>query len=218
MIQTDKHAPAVQIICDENHAIAEDLAQCKDSEGRPAINLASPKCQLIIKRSLFFFKRYDLVTPLHKPQHKSATCIVLFAIDHDDHERRVALKLVRDRGQFITEMEVREKATFDDTFVISVLHTHDGDASSDYRTACKSKGLSDYLYCLVMPAADKNLSVIISSERIAGKDWAQIKLITLHIAQSLQHMHLKGFIHGDIKPLNIMRIDNRTKLIDLDAR
>jgi serine/threonine protein kinase len=30
-------------------------------------------------------------------------------------------------------------------------------------------------------------------------------------------MHQKGLLHGDIKPLNIMRMGNQMKLIDLDA-
>ena len=31
------------------------------------------------------------------------------------------------------------------------------------------------------------------------------------------HMHEKGFIHGDLKPLNIMRVAAKMKLIDLDS-
>lgn len=30
-------------------------------------------------------------------------------------------------------------------------------------------------------------------------------------------MHRNGVMHGDVKPLNIMRCDGRVKLIDLDA-
>ena len=30
-------------------------------------------------------------------------------------------------------------------------------------------------------------------------------------------MHEKGFIHGDLKPLNIMRVAAKMKLIDLDS-
>ena len=30
-------------------------------------------------------------------------------------------------------------------------------------------------------------------------------------------MHRNGVMHGDVKPLNIMRCDGRMKLIDLDA-
>lgn len=37
------------------------------------------------------------------------------------------------------------------------------------------------------------------------------------MAEALQHMHQKGVLHGDVKPLNIMRCDGRVKLIDLDA-
>ena len=37
------------------------------------------------------------------------------------------------------------------------------------------------------------------------------------MAEALQHMHRNGVMHGDVKPLNIMRCDGRVKLIDLDA-
>lgn len=56
-----------------------------------------------------------------------------------------------------------------------------------------------------MTAAERNLQTIISSERISGRDWAQIKIISLQVAESLKHMHEHNTLHGDIKPLNIMR-------------
>ena len=37
------------------------------------------------------------------------------------------------------------------------------------------------------------------------------------VARCLSHMHDHGYVHGDVKPLNIMRMGHGFKLIDLDA-
>jgi serine/threonine protein kinase len=54
-------------------------------------------------------------------------------------------------------------------------------------------------------------------ERIAGREWDMIRSICSQIARALGHMHAKGLIHGDVKPLNIMRKGSQFILIDLDA-
>eukprot|EP01042_Synura_sphagnicola_P025602 gene25602-32911_t len=68
-----------------------------------------------------------------------------------------------------------------------------------------------------MPAAERNLGAVLAHEHIAGRDWDQLKLISKQIIAAAGHMHGKGFVHGDIKPLNIMRIEGGFRLIDLDA-
>ncbi len=37
------------------------------------------------------------------------------------------------------------------------------------------------------------------------------------VAESIKHLHDQGIVHGDLKLLNIVRIDERLRLIDLDA-
>jgi serine/threonine protein kinase len=68
-----------------------------------------------------------------------------------------------------------------------------------------------------MPAGEKNLSNIIGTERIAGKDWNQLKVITTQLALSIKQLHNMNYIHGDIKPFNVIRLGSEIKLIDLDA-
>eukprot|EP01041_Mallomonas_annulata_P011150 gene11150-biopygen5413 len=36
-----------------------------------------------------------------------------------------------------------------------------------------------------------------------GRDWPQLRVITQQIVEAAGHMHSKGLIHEDIKPLNI---------------
>jgi serine/threonine protein kinase len=72
--------------------------------------------------------------------------------------------------------------------------------------------------CLVLPAADGNLELIISAERIPGMDLKAIKAFEVDIAGALQYLHNnKQLVHGDVKPRNIVRINCNFKLIDFDA-
>jgi serine/threonine protein kinase len=77
--------------------------------------------------------------------------------------------------------------------------------------------LAQYQYCIVMPAADRSVKAIIDSEHIAGRDWDAIRNIAVQMIKALGHVHEKGLIHGDFKPLNLMRIGDKIKLIDFDA-
>ena len=68
-----------------------------------------------------------------------------------------------------------------------------------------------------MPCADRNLHGVIADERFAGYEPEKARMVAKEIALALKHMHDKGLIHGDIKPRNVVRVDDVWKLIDLDA-
>eukprot|EP01035_Chromulina_nebulosa_P069311 gene69311-biopygen14977 len=193
-----------------------ELAQAKDSEGRIAMNIASHTCQRIIKESTYFCKRYEITT-LESPVHLSRTCVVHLALDHRHAGEKVALKLMKNFDQYNREVTVRKEACLSNDFTINILRTHDINADNRYEEEIKRRGLDEYLYCIVMPCADRDLNRIITNEHIAGKDWGQIKSIAIEIAKALQHMHNNGVIHGDVKSKNIMRIGHRVKFIDFDA-
>ena len=139
-------------------------------------------------------RRYEFVTPVDNPHHRSKTCMVLIAIDHKQDQQYVALKMLKYKAQFLTEISTREQGLFQENFVINILRTHDSNEDELFKNDAISKGVDEYPYCLVMPAADRNLAVIIASERMAGgKDWAQIKLVGMQIAEALRHLHERGF-------------------------
>ena len=68
-----------------------------------------------------------------------------------------------------------------------------------FREETISKGIEFFPYCLVMPVGERNLTDIMVKEHIAGRDWAEIKVMMTQIGQAVAHMHDNGFIHGDLK-------------------
>ena len=174
------------------------LTSVKDTLGRKAIDMASPKYKEAMLERLFLFQRYEIRDGV--AEHESETCIVRLAIDHKDGGRNVALKFIRNRDDFEREVSFRQKCDFDVEFVVSCLRLYDGDdddQGSRFGNEAVRKGY--YRYCLVMPAAERNLGAVIAYENIAERDWDQLRLISEQLLEALHHVHQKGYIHGDVK-------------------
>ena len=158
----------------------------------------------------------------------------------DGYPTLVALKFMTVKGQFIREVDARS-FDFDSTCVIDVLRSHPDISSCTCReereaklaslqevielqmsrttedgknTARLSKEAAEKLYLVVMPLAERNLFVATKQDR---RDTASTKHVLHTLLTSLDHMHGKGVLHGDVKPLNIMRNHGDWMLIDLDA-
>jgi serine/threonine protein kinase len=194
------------------------LGQTEDELGRKAVNIASGECQRVMRESTYLFKRYEVLT-LQNPHHKSATCIIHIAIDHwaADNEKQVVLKFMCNRGPFEKETLMREAANLDPKYVISILRTHNGDEDNSFLVAMHRMGIHAYPYCIVMEKADRSLQLSILSDGYAGKDWEKIRSIARQLCFAVDHLHQHRVVHGDIKPLNAMRCEDRFLLIDLDA-
>lgn len=131
----------------------------------------------------------------------------------------VALKFMKEKKQFLKELEGREG--LEPIYVITVLRTYSHDdatsGSYDYMDEVMARGLQEYPYCLVMPRADRTLKHVIDHEHLCGRDFDAIKQICSQLARAVGHLHSRGRIHGDLKPLNVVRLGADVKLIDLDA-
>ena len=217
-VQSDEHAAIIDSLLVQYPHLCVLLGQTEDKLGRKAVNIASGECQRVMRESTYLFKRYELLT-LQNPHHKSATCIIHIAVDHgaEGGEKQVALKFMCHRDQFEKEVSVREAAGLDPKYVISILQTHNGDDDSSFLMGLQRLGFDSYPYCIVMEKADRNLQVSVLSDGYAGKDWEKIRGIARQLCYSVQHLHQHRVVHGDIKPLNAMRCDDRFLLIDLDA-
>ena len=80
-----------------------------------------------------------------------------------------------------------------------------------------TKANAEKLYLLVMPLADRNLFVALKQERWAGKNMEEVRHVFVQLVHCVEHMHERGVLHADLKPLNIVRTGGQWKLIDLDA-
>ena len=173
------------------------LMSVKDGIGRRAIDVATPNYKRAILERSYLFRRYEIREG--PAEHVSATCVVRIGKDHQDGGRDVALKFICNRDHFEREIAVRNNCQFNSKYVISTLRLHDGDNEKDKMFGEEAERKGYYRYCLVMPAAERNLGNVLVHEHIAGRDWDMLKLISKQLIEALNHVHEKGYIHGDVK-------------------
>ncbi len=215
--QSDQYVSVVQTILEENSSLCFLLANFRDAADRVVLNIASPACREIISRSTYFLKRYQITTSLSSPHYKSQTTLVHMAIDHDhaDVVATVALKFFVDSHDFIRCSLSQARGKFDKKFVMDLSCHYESSTSKEMSSAFANYGFESYPYCVVMPAGNRNLNEFFMSESTDNSDF--LKFTGLHLMKALDHMHSKGFIHGDVKPQNIMRYNDSWVLIDLDS-
>jgi ankyrin repeat protein/serine/threonine protein kinase len=212
-VTDDENGDIVEAVLNRKPDNAIHLAEFLDEHGRSAMDISSGVCKQVLKNCVYFMKRYEFKTT--RPEHKSKTSMIMLAVDGFTEEH-VAIKFLRDRENFLMEMSCR--ADLDPKYIIPVLQAYDGDEDAEFLQDVKRKSFGEYRYAVVMPAADRNLLRILAQEHVAGKDWSQVAHMFRDIVQCTAHLHDQGIIHGDIKPLNIMRgVDGHIVLIDLDA-
>lgn len=216
----DKYCDAVERILDRyngSNKFIQLLCDAPDELGRPAHQIASPKCRRILLSRLHYFARYEFLPgPI---AHESENSIVKFAFDHGSIEgkRTVVLKFMKYRDQFDREINLRTRVKLSEEFVVPVLASHDSDADPRYSEETRAKGFSLYPYLVVTAAADRDLQCILLHERVAGHDYAQIRRAAREILRGLDHFHDLNLIHGDVKPMNVVRIGGKYKFIDLGS-
>ena len=191
LVYNDNNADLLSIMLEKYAANVAEIAYIVDDGDRTVLSMSSNKCKKIFQKYLFFMSRYDFVNV--RAEHKSLTCAVYIATD--DHTKvTVAVKLMRDKDSFLRELASRDG--LDGKYIISALKSYNGDDDASFRAELVRKGYSEYNYCIIMPAAERNLQRIIAQEQMAGKDWKEIQHICIEIVECLNHLHSKGVIHG----------------------
>lgn len=181
LVQHNEHVDLVQIILEENPERTFDLATAKAKGGQSAIDLASTLCKEAIQKSLFFFRRYEILS-IDNPVHASSTTLLHCAIDHEDaNKSKVALKFLRNKEQFQAEIEAREQGIFSSDYIVGVLAKFDSDESEEVRRELTRKGLGFFPYVIGMHFCSKNLLEIIASENVAGKRLRDVKTYGMQI-------------------------------------
>ncbi len=229
---SNEYATAVEMFLDEHLDDVAAVMKWKDHSGRTAAATALSSCKRAMSSRAFFMGMYDIPQMPDGVQHeyKSATCTV-YIVDRveEDKRTRVALKFMKHADEFEREKSSREKLTAaglaqEQTLQDYIIDTIDSYHCTDAAFCAaveKHRWLVDYdnPCLLVMPAADRNLRDIMDKERITSSD--VIKTIFHEILKCVKFMHERGYIHGDLKPRNLMRVVVDSKrhilLIDLDA-
>jgi serine/threonine protein kinase/ankyrin repeat protein len=220
----DRYANAVQGMLRKYHAHASLLAYSQDLLGRRAINIAEPLCRAAFRKHIFFCGLYQFdPTAL---EHRSATSVVYLASmsqgaeqgqGQDYARQKVALKFMKDRSQFDRERSIRETGNLSAEFTLQLLSHRSADDDTEFATELAGQGLEEYRHMIVMLAADRSLRTIITHDHIAGSDMETVKQLTKQMIHCLEHVHTQGIVHGDLKPLNVVRYGFTLKLIDFDA-
>ena len=144
-----------------------------------------------------------------------------------DGPREVVIKLMQKKDQWERECNARTKNTLHPKYVVSALSNVPSDTEIADAVKEDKGGLETIVtkflggnkpgnYAIVMIAADRNLHEIFHQEQ---PDTDAVRGILKQVFQAVKHLHGQKLMHGDIKMLNIVRsrIDNRLRLIDLDA-
>ncbi|RHZ15144.1 hypothetical protein DYB37_009645, partial [Aphanomyces astaci] len=129
---------------------------------------------------------------------------------------KVAMKFMRNADEHAREVDTR--ADLDIHFVLGLLPTlpqttfHANVAS--LTLPGRGVAMANYPHVLVMPAADRSLEDVFLKERPNDN---QIRSMLHQVAEALAHLHDHGVVHGDLKKLNVLRVNHRMRLIDMDA-
>ncbi|KAG1674224.1 hypothetical protein FOA52_013844 [Chlamydomonas sp. UWO 241] len=159
----------------------------------------------------------------------------------EDRAGAVALKLMHDEEAFLSEVQTRAGHNLDGKYVVGILRVYIAPSANDSggrRAAqvllekCQGQGkghsvegdvhvsfdaVKPYRLCIMMPRGDRSLLDALQHELFTGTDWGRIRRIGEDVIKALGHMHLEGLVHCDVKPLNVMRIGETWRLIDLDV-
>jgi len=129
---------------------------------------------------------------------------------------------MREKDQFMREIEAREglneNALSEGVYcVIPIICSLRADENDDFKTALSEAGFAEYHFLLVMPASEKSFDDVIRHDAVCCM-MDKIPRIFRDIVTCVGTIHAKSRIHGDLKPLNVMRnVDGTINLIDLDA-
>lgn len=90
-------------------------------------------------------------------------------------------------------------------------------AAAASRHAIARTFMEEFPYAICMPMAQRSLNEIISQEQLSSYLMIHTRHILLQIGNAINALHRDGIIHGDVKPRNVVRMDeNQFMLIDLD--
>jgi serine/threonine protein kinase len=211
----------VTAFLDKHPSCVHTLAECRDYQGRLAIDSAGLACRAVLRQRIMFMGRFRVKRG--PCEYKSATCSVYIATDHQaDANLPVALKFMKHNEEFQRELESRrllERSIVDssDCLVIPVIDSYNFSADTTFAASMTKQNIVAYdaPNLIVMPAADRNLRAIMDSERITEP--GRIKAMFQDVLHCVRYLHRRSIVHSDVKPRNLVRLGEAMMIIDLDA-
>ena len=211
---------------------------CKShrQRGRKAINIALQEQRKEIHRYLHVCGRYRLDE--RALVHRSETCEVLFAVDLEDKSeayrdgRPVALKMMKHRHQWESEIRARQNHSLSSSCVVDLLawHVAEGEETIPVSTKLGTNLhlVTAYKYILVMDRGDSSVFQAMITQRLAGYNESVVAHVCREIARSVSELHKANLVHYDLKLRNILvsnevgngcevNEESRVMLCDLDA-
>ncbi|KAF0716669.1 hypothetical protein As57867_002715, partial [Aphanomyces stellatus] len=134
---------------------------------------------------------------------------------HFGGKLKVALKFMRNSNEYDREIKTR-KLLQSDIVLHQLSSLEQGDFQAHLPTL-KINGdfsMANFRHVLVLPAADRSLEDIFLKER---PDYNKTKSLLSEVLLGIQVLHKQDLVHGDLKKLNVLRVQNQLKLIDFDA-
>eukprot|EP00984_Skeletonema_dohrnii_P008445 scaffold3107_cov77-Skeletonema_dohrnii-CCMP3373.AAC.5 len=144
-----------------------------------------------------------------------------------DGPREVVIKLMKNEDQWERECNARKDYELDPNYVVSALPNVPSDTEIANAVGNGKGGLDiireEHLngievgkHAFVMDAGDRNMLQMFNQEK---PTLDTMRVMLRQVFEAVKHMHEMKLMHGDIKMLNVVRfrIDNKLRLIDLDA-
>ncbi|KAG1668024.1 hypothetical protein FOA52_006557 [Chlamydomonas sp. UWO 241] len=228
VVKVEAFAAAVAAIVAANPL----LTTMADENGVTALDVAMGGCrQAMIKAC--FLGRYQI----DRAVHISATCTVLLGRDlqlpFGGPAATVALKLLRDEEDFLSEVLPRVQYNLNKHVILGVLRVHIAPSETDSSGGSAAKELlqkcegvegdvhgsfgaahAPYHLCIVMPCGDCTLQDAMLHD-FEGVDWNLVKSVGKGVLRALRHMHVQGLVHGDVTLLIAQRCGLRELTLHL---
>ena len=213
-----------------------ELAYCKDAEGRTAMEVATQLNRDAMRSTFLWHGRFDVFDKY--PEYCSDSTFVYRAFDEVETDatgkpQQVALKLFTSKAKLQALWSIVRR-DFSEQFVLPIKDSfpppgYDLNIVPDYVQFSETRSLlfgesiikkidAERLFCVVMPFAEQNLFTAMKKDRLVCTESMDLVIHTFtQIVEAVAHVHTKGFIHGNLVPVNIGRKDARWVLLDMTS-
>ncbi|GMI37051.1 hypothetical protein TeGR_g11827 [Tetraparma gracilis] len=170
------------------------------------MNQAIPRIKEALQSRLLFMGRYQLQSG--PPLHKSATCVVVNAEDFnasEDYKQAFAKfnKPAISKAEFSTAV-----ASFGINWTRDEFERQFARIDADGTRTVDEAEFIEFCKSVLDNGGNRK------SERPST---AEIGVLMKQVTEAVDHLHEKNLMHGDIKMNNVVRQNNRLRMIDFDA-